>query len=129
MYSLTLKSGIFRLTFSGTVDLAEMTRWAAESREMLKTAPKTFSIIVDMRDLAVLADPVKVVLQNGQAEYKAHGLQRAAVVVKSALIRMQFERIAKASGVLSIERYISSEETPNWEKAALDWAANAVEPA
>jgi hypothetical protein len=42
---------------------------------------------------------------------------------------MQFERMAKTTGIFEKERYISAETNPNWEKVAEAWILHGTEPA
>jgi hypothetical protein len=41
---------------------------------------------------------------------------------------MQFERIARESGIHSFERYINAAATPDWRNTAVAWLEHAADP-
>jgi hypothetical protein len=67
-------------------------------------------------------------MEKAQRAANKSGLVRSVIIVKSAILQMQFERIAKGTGIYEKERYISAETNPNWERAAEAWLLSGVEP-
>jgi hypothetical protein len=67
-------------------------------------------------------------MEEGQKLYKSKGMQRSVVIVESVTISMQFKRIAKQTGIYDWERYISAQESPNWENLGLRWIRNSIDP-
>ncbi len=67
-------------------------------------------------------------MQVGQKLFKEKGLERSVVIVNSGITKMQFQRIAKQTGIYAWERYIDASADANWEKAGVDWISNGVDP-
>ena len=128
LYKIELYPYGFRVTFVGFVQKEEMAAWVLESRTALAKAPKAFGVLVDMRSLKLLSDRSNALMQEGQRHYKAAGMQRSAVILESMLVTLQFKNIAKKTGIYQWERYISATTNPDWEKMALDWIVNGVDP-
>jgi hypothetical protein len=60
--------------------------------------------------------------------YRQNGMQRSVVVLENAITKMQFRQIAKKSGIYNYERYLSSEETPDWERRGEEWITKGIDP-
>lgn len=132
MYKITKRDFGYQLTFGGdAMDAAEMTRWRDEVKAALAGAPKTFGVIIDMRTLkpGALAPDAQKVMVDGQGLFKKAGMERSCVILQSATVTMQFERIAHESGIYSFERYINAARTPDWEPRAIAWIQKKVDPA
>jgi len=83
--------------------------------------PNEFTVYVDMTDLKVLSDDAKKkIISDGQKEYREKGMKRSVVIVKSAIVALQFKGIARETGIYDYERYFSS-DTQDYEKKALTW--------
>ncbi len=128
MYKIERKTSGYLLTFSGNVDSAEMEKWVAESEAALASETGDFGVIVDMRNLAPLAPEVQTVMVKGQQAYKEKGLKRSVVVVNNAVTKMQFQRLAKESGIDAWERYIDGSAVQDWAKVAVAWVKDGVDP-
>jgi len=116
---------VYDLSFGGVVTADEMKQWVQESRKALATAPKAFTVRVDMRELKPLAPDVQAIMEEGQALYKKGGMTRSAVLLSNALIKLQFERLAKQSGIYEWERYFSEKE-PGYDQAIENWLTQAA---
>jgi hypothetical protein len=130
MHKISKQKYGFELTFGGTIDLNEITKWREESRVALVGAPKSFGVLIDMRglkpgDLHAKAQPVMV---EGQGLYRKAGMVRSSVILHSATVTMQFQRLAKQSGIDSYGRYIDSNAHPDWHVKAVAWIENKAEP-
>ncbi|MBN2724618.1 MAG: hypothetical protein JXR95_11155 [Deltaproteobacteria bacterium] len=129
MFKIEKQSYGYLLHFSGNITDDEMKKWVSESEKILKTVKnKKFGIFVDMRDLKPLSPSAKEIMVSGQAIYKTAGMERSVVVVKSAVLKLQFKRIAKESGIDKWERYISSDENPDWQKLGEEWLVSGKDP-
>ncbi len=53
---------------------------------------------------------------------------RSVVIVDSALTKMQFQRIAKQTGIHAWERYIDASSITDWEKVGIDWINKGIDP-
>jgi hypothetical protein len=130
MYKIAKEKFGYQLTFGDTISLEEMKRWREESRAALVGAPKTFGVMIDMRTLlpsGIRAD-AQAVMVAGQQLYRDAGMQRSCVILQSAIVTMQFKRLAKASGIHAFERYINAEATPDWRAKALGWIEDKTDP-
>ncbi len=130
MYKISKEKYGFQLTFGETLSLNEMKQWLEESNKALAGAPKSFGVLIDMRALkpgGILPD-AQAVMVEGQGHYKKAGMERSCVILASALIAMQFERLAKESGIYAFERYINAAGHPDWHAKALGWIEKKVDP-
>jgi hypothetical protein len=128
MHKIEKTSYGVRLTFGGYIEKAEMEKWLAESQQALRSMSQPFGNLIDMRTLKPLPADATAVMEKGQALYKQAGMQRSSVILESQIVAMQFKRIAKSSGIYDFERYLAADATPDWEKKALDWITNGIDP-
>jgi len=130
MHNISKQKYGYQLTFGGAIDLAEITRWREESRAALTGAPKSFGVLIDMRSLGPggLRPDAQPVMVEGQDLYRKAGMVRSCVILQSATVTMQFQRIAKESGINSYERYINAAAHPDWQAKAVAWIEDKVEP-
>jgi len=131
MYKIAKRDFGYQLTFSGdSMDVPEITRWREEARAALVGAPKTFGVLIDMRDLkpGALQPDAQKIMVDGQGLFGKAGMQRSCVILQSATVTMQFERIALESGIHSFERYINAAKTPDWEPRAIAWIQKKIDP-
>jgi len=59
---------------------------------------------------------------------KEAGLVRNAVVLNSAMAMLQAKRLARETGIEKDIRYIDASSEPEWERVAVDWLADEIEP-
>jgi hypothetical protein len=128
MYKILRKPFGYRLTFTEIVNAEQMTEWAQESAKALATAPAKFGVFVEMQGLKPLSAEAQAVLIEGQKLYKAKGMQRSVVILQYPITKLQLTRLAKESGIYEWERYLSTEENPNWETLALAWIDQGIDP-
>ena len=128
MYTLETAPFGFKVTISGQVTHDEAMRVLVESRERLKSAKRPFGVLVDIRGLSPLAEDVQQVIDETQRLFRKEGLERSTVVLASAVMTMQFKRIARETGVYAHERYIDAAKEPRWESLALGWIIDGVDP-
>lgn len=128
MYKIERKDFGYKLTFGDIITVEEMTTWVEESKQELANAPSEFGVFVDMRTLKPLAADTVKVMESGQAFYKEKGMTRSVVILNSAVVTMQFIRIAKDSGIYQWERYIDASSVSDWEKVGLAWIVDEKDP-
>ena len=128
MYSISRKPWGFMLVFGGTIDANEMARWVKESETELSSQDEKFGVLVDMRTLVPLTEAAQEHMQKGQKLFKTKGMERSVVILNSALLTMQFRRIARETGIAAWERYIDASKHPDWEKMGVAWLTAATEP-
>ena len=129
MYEIEKKEFGFKLTFGGLISGEEMQAWVADSKKELADAPDAFGVFVDMRTLKPIPVDAQVHMQEGQQLYKDKGMERSVVIVDSSVTKMQFQRIARRTGIDEWERYIDASEDPGWQKTGMDWIVRGVDPA
>ncbi len=128
MYNIQKKNYGYKLTFADFINEDEMAAWLEESKSILQTSNNSFGVFVDMRALKPLSPDSQEYMQEGQKLFKQKGMVRSVVIMANPIIKMQFTRIAKETGIYEWERYIDVESTPNWEKVAIDWIENGIDP-
>jgi hypothetical protein len=116
------------LTFSGHIKEAEMEAWLEASKKELAKLEPPFGVFVDMRDMILLPPESQPAMQAGQRYYREQGMVRSVVILQDDVLAMQFQRIAKKTGIYEWERYIDASNEPNWEQAGLDWIIDAIDP-
>lgn len=128
MYKIETKSFGVKLTFEGFIDKPEMANWVKESESKAKSLPAKFGVFVDMRNLKPLPPESQAELQKGQKLYKMKGMERSVVIVQNSIVKMQFTRIAKETGIYSWERYIDASQHRDWEEKGIKWLTDAIDP-
>lgn len=128
MYNIEKKDYGFKLIFADSIKVEEMNAWVEESKKVLASAPSKFGVFVDMRTLKPLVPEAQAEMQNGQKLFKQKGMERSVVIVASAVLKMQFQRIAKETGIYDWERYIDSSSTADWERIGIAWLTEGKDP-
>jgi hypothetical protein len=116
------------LLFEGTVTIEEMTNWVAESKKTLPATKGSFGIMVDMRELRPLLPEVQKKMEEGQKLFAEKGMQKSVVILNSAVLTMQFKRIAKETGIYAFERYLDATKVSNFEQVGTDWLTKGIDP-
>lgn len=128
MYNVERTEFGFRITFAGTMDADELRAWIDDSRATLEASPDEFGVLVDMRDLQLLGDDEQALMREGQQYYRDAGMKRSVVILDSAVLTLQFRRLAKESGIYDWERYINAGDVEDWQRQALEWLLEGVDP-
>ncbi|MCK5165408.1 MAG: hypothetical protein KAQ72_16935 [Desulfobacula sp.] len=128
MYKIEKKDYGYKLTFDGFIKGEEMKLWVDESKKILAGAPKEFGIFADMRTLKPLPTDAQPLMQEGQMSYKKKGMVRSVVILNNAVTKMQFQRIAKETGIYEWERYVDASAINDWEKVGIDWISKGIDP-
>jgi len=128
MYKIEKKDWGYKLTFSDFIKAEEMQRWHDESKQILLSSPKEFGVFVDMINMKPLPSDAQEVLKEGQRLYKEKGMVRSVVIVNSTILKLQFQRIAKNTGIYDWERYIDASTVPNWEEVGIAWIKDGEDP-
>ncbi len=117
-----------KLTFAQTINKEEMAQWVLDSEQFLIDFPSEFGVFVDMRDLKPLTLEAEQEMNKGQRLFKEKGMIRSVVILNSAIVTMQFKRIAQQTGIYAWERYINAKAEPNWQRAGENWLVKAIDP-
>jgi hypothetical protein len=105
-----------------------MLRWLDSTQQALVTAQRGFGLILDLRALEPLAPDAWRVLARGLKLCQRRGMHRSAVIVRGRSVKDEFTRQARESGIYQWERYLSSEEMPDWLHRAEEWVGRGVDP-
>ncbi len=127
MYKIEIKDYGFKVTFSDFLHKEDVQGYKDELGKTLDALPEKFGILVDMRTMKPLAPESQETLTSSQ-KLVSDRLTRSATIVDSAIINMQFKRLSKKSGVIDSKRFIDASKVPDWEKKAVDWIKNGVDP-
>lgn len=128
MYQIIKQPFGFRIVFSGFIKEEEMQKWYAEAEQILQKQPKNFGVFVDMREMNALPKESVPVMETGQKLFREKGMTRSAVVLSNPIVALQFEQVAKISGIYEWERYIATTKNPDWENASMQWIEKGLDP-
>lgn len=128
MYKIEKTNYGLKMTFTGFVDAAEMSRWDREVREVSRSMEKDFCVLLDLRGMAPLAPDGWEVLQKSHRRAMKAGMARSALVLDDPITTMQMKRLARQTSISQRERYIDSRSTPNWERVVMDWLIRGIDP-
>lgn len=129
MYKVERRPSGYILTFGGSMDAAEMTRWLNESKIALNAEKESsFGVIIDMRNAMPFDPETSAVLKDGQKLYKAKGMNRSCVIVNSAELSMQLKNVAVQTGIYSKERYVDASSDSDAIGKAIAWVKDQKDP-
>ena len=118
----------YRLTFEGFLQRDEAGELLAKMRSTVRPKNGGFAVLLDMRHSRAFPAEAQDLIQSALSFCKTAGLERNAVVLNSAIATLQARRLAKQTGIATWIRYIDASAEPEWEKAAVGWLADAVDP-
>ena len=128
MYKIEKNNYGYKLIFGGFIKKDEMQNWVADSKKSLLNSPASFGVFIDMRDLKPLPEDSQQYMVEGQKLYKAKGMKRSVVILSNSIAKMQFQRLAKETGIYEWERYIDASSSSNWEQIGIDWISKQIDP-
>ena len=128
MYKIERTDYGFKIMISGKIDDDEIKEWILDSKKLLIDAPKEFSVFVDLRNLEPLLLSTQEYIQEGQLLYKNRGSVRSVIVLDNIITKLQFQKIAKKTGIYQWERYLSSSDLLNPEEVGLNWIKHGIDP-
>lgn len=128
MYRIEKTDFGLKLTFADFITSEEMEKWLHEAQSALHSTKKPFGVLVDMRTLKPLKSDAQVHMETGQKLFREKGMERSAVILNDLITTMQFQRLARQTGIYQWERYLNSQTTPDWETHALKWVKDGVDP-
>jgi hypothetical protein len=128
MYNVEITNYGIKITINGFMQMEEATEWLEEMRKKLKEVDKGFKVMVDMRGFKPASKEIQGIFVEIQKEFKNHGMSRSVVILDNTMAALQLKRTGQESGIYDHERYLSPENNPEWEKHALDWIINEIDP-
>lgn len=118
----------YRLTFEGFLQRDEAGELLAKMKRTVRPKNGGFAVLLDMRHSRAFPAEAQDLIKETLAFCKDAGLERNAVVLNSAIATLQARRLAKQTGIAPWIRYIDASAEPEWEKAAVGWLADAIDP-
>ena len=118
----------FRFYFISPITAEETRDWCDEVAAILDGKKRDFCVFADFQKCELFPAECKPLLEEGQTLCRDHGMVRSVVVLKDEITAMQLRIIARKTGILKWERYVSCEDNPNWQEQAMGWLLNATEP-
>jgi hypothetical protein len=105
----------------------EAASWFEDVKRVVGT-PHTFGQLVDLRGQKPYGEETNKIIQAAMTYVRERGMQRSAVILASAITKMQIMRLAKEAGMCAYERYFDASSEPAWERKALDWIERGIDP-
>lgn len=118
----------YRLTFEGFLKRDEAGELLAKMKSTVRPRNGGFAVLLDMRHSRAFPAEAQELIKEALAVCKDAGLERNAVVLNSAIATLQAKRLARETGIEKRVRYIDASAEPEWERVALGWLADAVDP-
>lgn len=118
----------YRLTFEGFLQRAEAGEVLAQMKSTVRPRNGGFAVLLDMRNSRAFPAEAQELIKEALVFCKNAGLERNAVVLNSAIATLQAKRLARETGITQKIRYIDASAEPEWEKAAVGWLIDAVDP-
>lgn len=111
--------------YGETASLEEAKEWLVDVKKILGPGKRPFCQMIDIRGQKAHDPTVQTFIVEAMGYLRKTGLQRSAVILSSAIAKMEITRLAKQTGVYDYERYF---EGTGSEKAALAWLEHGVDP-
>jgi len=128
MYKIDKTDFGLKMTLSDFITAEEMAKWLSEAQTALLSVKKPFGVIVDMRTLKPLKSDAQVHMEAGQKLFREKGMERSAVILNDLITTMQFQRLARQTGIYQWERYFNTNTAADWETRAIQWVKNGTDP-
>lgn len=126
-YTVKPTSFGYHATFTAPFPPAEARTWLTELKRVLPASPRPFGQLIDAREQKVQDPDTVPIVEEAQRWLQGQGMNRSAVVVSSAIVKMNLTRMSKETGVIAYERYFDGAD-PAWEAKAMAWLTEGVEP-
>lgn len=118
----------YKVTFEGFAQKDDVTKLSQRLGQILSSRNSPFGMMVDLRQSRAIPADAQESLMQGIDYCTQYGMERCAVVVASAIAKIQAVRIAKETGIYETTRYVDASASPDWEKEALAWIRDAEDP-
>jgi hypothetical protein len=129
MYKIKKQMYGIYIELEGSIPPIEAEQWKKELIEAVRTLGfKEFGVFVDMRNIKTLPQESKEHIEYGQKYCRNNGMNRSVIILNSEIVTLQFQRIAKETGIDKKERYINAAQFPNWQEIGLNWIRRGIEP-
>lgn len=128
VYTIEKKPYGIRLCFNGMMDEETAKNFVNDFNKVLDTIAGSISIMIDLINGSPMPGKSQILVNELYQKVIQKGLIRSANIVPSSMMKLQMVRLAKEHGTYDKARYINFSDNPGWEKIALDWLENGIDP-
>ncbi len=115
----------------GFLDIETAQEWFAtymsKRNEFVKQG-RQWSQYVDLRGYKASSPEAQELITKVMEAFLTSGGLRSAVILDSTVATLQIKRLAIDTGIYAFERYISAQSNPDFEKQALAWLVDGIDP-
>jgi len=116
----------YRCEVDGALSPAEARAWFEDIKRTVG-GKRSYCQLIDLRKSSTHPPDTKAVIQEIMQWNTSHGMQRSAIILASATLKMQTGRMTRETASENHERFFDA-SAPDWEKKALAWLELAVDP-
>jgi hypothetical protein len=116
----------YRCAVDGALSTAEARAWFEDIKRMVG-AKRSYCQLIDLRKSSTHPPDTSAVIQEIMKWNTTHGMQRSAIILASATMKMQTGRMTRNTASENHERFFDASD-PEWERKALAWLERAVDP-
>ena len=116
------------VVFGGPLQGGQAEELLAELRRKLPPPGGAFGVLVDARRARAFSATAQEALKRCILLCMERGMERQAVILESAVAKLQVKRLGKETGTLAWTRYLDAASRPDWHQAALAWLCHGMEP-
>jgi hypothetical protein len=117
----------YRSTVVSPLTAAEARTWFDDIRRIVRTK-RTYCQLIDLRSTGTHQSDTSAVIQEIMRWNMANGLQRSAIVLSGAVMKMQVSRMTRTTAAETYERFFDPSSDPNWESKAMAWLERGDDP-
>lgn len=129
MYKISVREFGFHLQFKGFFDAGMMAAYFDELRKIVLNSGKfRYGNVVDLRFLFPMDEATMKIVGDIQRFNREHGQARSAVILQHPVTARQLIKSSRETGIFEWERFIDARQHESWEKHALKWIIEGVEP-
>jgi hypothetical protein len=127
MYKIEEKPFGFEVSFSGFMQGPDILQFRSEMEPKLVSQKSPFGILVDLRESRTFPAEAQAGLMQIIGLCREHGMERNAVVVNSAITKIQAARLARETQIPHV-RFLDAADNPEWRRQAEEWLTKGTEP-
>jgi hypothetical protein len=127
MYKIEEKSFGFEVSFSGFLQGPEILEFRQEMETKVTGQREPFGVLVDLRESRTFPAEAQAGLMQIIGYCREHGMERNAVVVNSAITKIQAARLARETQIPHV-RFLDAADNPEWRRQAEEWLTKGKEP-
>lgn len=127
MYKIEEKSFGFEVSFAGFLQGPDILKFREEMERKVVDQREPFGVLVDLRESRTFPAEAQAGLMQIIGYCREHGMERNAVVVNSAITKIQAARLARETQIAHV-RFLDAADNPEWRRQAEDWLTKGAEP-